>query len=107
MLVLVKIEPGQSLYISLDQQQAFLVEPKSLTGLILLMQENRHLWILVDANASPDGVPDELRILGGPAPMFVYSSSPRYSRWALTNQSNTRLLTIFMNPWSKWEAELL
>src|SRR5256885_2358185 len=102
-----KIDSAQHTYVLLDQQQAFLVEPKNLTGRILRMTANRHMWILIDANASPDGIPAELRIQAGPASMFVYSSSPRRSRWALTNQSNTRLLTIVMNPWNKWEAELL
>ena len=48
-----KIDSAQHTYVLLDQQQAFLVEPNNLTGNILRMRENKHMWILVDANSSP------------------------------------------------------
>jgi hypothetical protein len=104
--VMVKIDPNDP-YVLLDQRQAFLVEPKSLVGNVLKLKVNRHMWILTDARAFPDGIPDDLLVQNGPAPMFVYSSSPRRTRWALMNQYDIHQLTIIMNPWSKWEAELL
>jgi len=105
--VMVKIDSAEYPYVLLDQRQAFLVEPKSPVGDVLRWKVNRHMWILTDARASPDGIPNELLVPNGPAPMFVYSSSPRRARWALANQYDIRQLTIIMNPWSKWEAELL
>lgn len=102
--VMVKIDSAKYPYVLLDQRQAFLVEPKSLVGNVLRWKVNRHMWILTDARAFPD----ELLIPNGPAPMLVYSSSPRRARWALANQYSIRQLTIIMNPCrSKWEAELL
>ena len=95
--VMVKIDPNY-LYVLLDQRQASLVEPKSLVGNVLQWKVNRHMWILTDARAFPDGIPDELLVQNGPAPMFVYSSSPRRTKWALMNQYDIRSI---MNPWSK------
>ena len=102
--VMVKIDPNYP-YVLLDQRQAFLVETKSLVGNVLRWEVNRHMWILTDARAFPDGIP--ILVQNGPTPMFVYSSSPRRERWALANQYSIRQLTIIMNPWSKWETELL
>ena len=68
---------------------------------------NPKMWILIDSVASPEAIPDEVMPLEGPSPMVVYSSSPRHSRWKLVRQSNISLAIVIMNPWSKWEAELL
>jgi hypothetical protein len=103
--VLYRVDPGFEKYILFDQKQAFLVLPENLTGGVLKL--NRNMWILVDAIASPNGIPAQFLIPRGPKAMFVYSSSPRRSRWSLANQSNIYLKTLIMNPWSKWEAELL
>jgi hypothetical protein len=93
-------------YVLFDQQQVYKVDPQDV-GLELLRPESQRAWILVDALACPGGIPFELLSEGGPTSMFVYSSSPCRSRWRLANQSNIPLSVIIMNPWSKWEAELL
>ena len=103
--VLYKLDPDYEEYILLDQKQAFLVLPEDINMGVLKF--NMKMWILVDAMASPDGIPPQFLIMRGPNAMFVYSSSPRRSRWSLTNQSNIYLETLIMNPWSIWEAELL
>jgi hypothetical protein len=103
--VLYRLDPGPEKYILLDQKQAFLVLPEDITKAVLKF--NMRMWILVDAIASPDSIPPQFLIMRGPNAMFVYSSSPRSSRWRLANQSNIYLETLTMNPWSKWEAELL
>ena len=97
----------KSQYILLDSGKAYLVKPDDLEEVFLYDEKNRPMWILIDANASPDGIPAEIRVLSGPEPMVVYSTSPRHSRWKLTNQANMPLSVIIMNAWSKWEAELL
>src|SRR5205814_2006242 len=93
-------------YILFDQQQVYRVDPQDV-GLEVLRPESQRVWILVDALACPSGIPLELRSEGDPTSMFVYSSSLRRSRWQLVNQSNIPLSVVIMNPWSKWEAELL
>jgi hypothetical protein len=106
--VLYKVGPGQYPYILFDQQRAYVVDPKDVSGDDVLKRRGcGQMWILVDAIASPHGIPPELLSDGGPASMLVYSSSPQLSRWKSANQSNIYLATIIMNPWSKWEAELL
>ena len=103
--VLYRLDPSFEKYVLFDQKQAFLVLPEKITGGVLKL--NIKLWILVDAIASPNSIPRQLLIMRGPRAMFVYSSSPRRSRWKLTAQSNIYVKTLIMNPWSKWEAELL
>ena len=102
-----KLDSIESQYILLDSGKAYLVKPEDLKGIILGDEKNRPMWILIDANASPNGIPAEILVLSGPKPMVVYSTSPRHSRWKLTNQANMPLSVIIMNAWSKWEAELL
>jgi hypothetical protein len=102
-----KLSPTESQYILLDSGKAYLVKPDDLKERTLRDEKNRPMWILVDANASPDGIPAELRVLSGPKPMVVYSTSPQQSRWKLVKGANIRLSVIIMNAWSKWEAELL
>ena len=97
----------KSQYILLDSGKAYLVKPDDLEEVFLYDEKNRPMWILIDANASPNGIPAEILVLSGPKPMVVYSTSPRRSRWKLANQANMPLSVIIMNPWSKWEAELL
>jgi hypothetical protein len=102
--VLYRIKSGVPKYILFDQRQAFLVLTGSVESSVLLV--NWKMWVLVDANTSPDSIPSELLIFGLKS-MFVYSTSPRRSRWQTANQFNLDLVTVIMNPWSKWEAELL
>ena len=103
--VLWKVEAGFP-YILFDERQAYMVNPNDV-GAFCRREANRKMWILVDSVAYPDGIPDELRRLGGPTSMVVYVTSPRYSRWRLARQSNISLAIVIMNPWGKWEAELL
>ena len=103
--VLWKIRSGIP-YILFDEQQAYKVNPDSVS-IYSEWKANRKMWILVDSIAYPDGIPSELRELDGPTSMVVYATSPRRSRWKLARQSNISLAIVIMNPWSKWEAELL
>jgi hypothetical protein len=104
MPVLYRFTYGVPKYILFDQQQAFLVLPGSVGGDVLV--DNDEMWVLVDANSSPDSIPPEL-LTPGLNSMFVYLTSPRRSRWQRANQFNLNLVTVIMNPWGKWEAELL
>ena len=106
MPVLFKVNPRQP-YILFDDKNAFTVGEEDLVFTIEQSQ-NRHMWILIDAEAFPDGIPADFLVMdGGPAPMLVYSSSPRPSRWKAVRQFGFDMAEIVMNPWSKWEAELL
>jgi hypothetical protein len=105
--VLYKVNPGSDPYILLDQQQAYIVETKDFGEDELHDSENKQMWILIDATAFPSGIPPEFLLDGGPLPMLVYSSSPQPFRWKATYNSNMSMRTIIMDPWSKWEAELL
>ncbi|KAL1983948.1 hypothetical protein VTN96DRAFT_9722 [Rasamsonia emersonii] len=67
--------------------------------------ENKNLWIL-DSMAFEDGLPSDLKRKNGITPMLVYATSPRSSRWPKA-QFSMKDTTLIMNPWSKWETELL
>jgi hypothetical protein len=105
--VLFKTEYYLEPFILLDQQQAYKVDAKDLTISCVRDGKNKPMWILVDSMAFPNGMPQEFLLNKGPTSMLVCASSPRPSRWTLTEQYNIRLQIIFMNPWSKWKAELL
>jgi hypothetical protein len=102
--VLLKIDRYSDPFILLDQQQAYKVDAKDLD---MDDKKNKPVWILINSVAFPNGIPQEFLLNKGPVPMLVYTSSPRPSRWTATEQSNLPLEIILMNPWSKWEAELL
>jgi hypothetical protein len=105
--VLYKVSPGLGPYILFNEQKAYIVEAKDLGEAELHNSENKQMWILIDAMAFPNGIPPEFLLNDGPLPMLVYASSPQPSRWEDTIHSNISIRTIIMNPWSKWEAELL
>jgi hypothetical protein len=98
-----RLEP----YILFDDKKVYTVEAEDLVFKMQLSR-HQHMWVLIDALAFPDGIPAEfLPMRGGPAPMLVYASSPRRSRWKRVRQCGFDVADIVMNPWSKWEAELL
>ena len=107
MPVLYKVERSLEPYILLDDQKAYKVRVSDLTIPELEKIENQHMWILIDSAAFPDGIPPEFLLDEGPRPMLVYSSSPQLPRWEKAVQYNMDIRVIVMNPWSKWEAELL
>jgi hypothetical protein len=104
--VLWKVKSTIVPYILFDGHQAYMVEQNHVDSYNQNIV-NKKMWILIDSNASPKHIPDEVMPLGGPSAMVVYATSPRYSRWRLVRQSNISLAIVIMNPWSKWEAELL
>jgi hypothetical protein len=93
-------------YILLDDRKAYTVD---MSGFSPLRRKgaDQQMWILIDSQAFPDGIPPEFLFHHGPRSMLVYSSSPQLSRWGKVEQYNMHITTIVMNPWSKWEAELL
>jgi len=94
-------------YILLDDQKAYKVDVSDLALYELQKSENQQMWILIDTMAFPDRIPPEFLFDHGPRPMLVYSSSPQLPRWEKAVQYNMDIRVIVMNPWSKWEAELL
>ena len=90
----------------LDDQKAYKVD-ESVLKAELRKRKDQQMWILIDAQAFPDGIPPEFLFRQGPKPMLVYSSSPQLPRWEKAVQYNMDIRVIVMNPWSKWEAELL
>ena len=105
MPVLFKIENSLDPYILLDDQKAYKVDVRDLVP-ELKRGEDQQMWILIDSMAFPNGIPSEFLFDEGPKPMLVYSSFPQCSRWKV-ERYNMHIRTVVMNPWSKWEAELL
>ena len=93
-------------YILLDDQKAYKVDESDLVP-ELKERKDQQMWILIDSMAFPRGIPSEFLFDEGPKSMLVYSSSPQLSRWEKAVQYNMDIRVIVMNPWSKWEAELL
>jgi hypothetical protein len=73
---------------------------------VMKADANKTLWVLVDSMAFDDGLPSELKRKNGITPMLIYATSPRSSRWPKA-QFSMNDITLIMNPWAKWEAELL
>ncbi|KAK2798546.1 hypothetical protein FQN50_008814 [Emmonsiellopsis sp. PD_5] len=104
--VLSKIESSEDDYVLFSNGHAYLVPPSYLVDSVTRSELNRDLWVLVDSMAFENGLPSELKKWNGISPMLVYTTSPRASRWPKA-QFSMRESTLIMDPWTRWEAELL